>query len=254
VLKRLIGIVSIMVLCTSLLSCNNNISKKNQYIDNNVQAEENSLKFKEVDINKKDKNTVLLKASKEQVGAFTEIAYASKDRVIINSDFSLMVFNLNEEKIIRAIDLKEIDMNHMQGDIVTIVRVKNDGSEVLMYNDAFYINEEAKKNNPCDDKSIYLYKVEDDTLNKINTNNMDDYYDGKREEDYIGSDNNTYLSKYKDWHNLDCRHIDEKNICFLLQNNEDSGKVGFSRFKILIVNTETNEEKVYSYLNKEGAV
>ncbi|ACD22835.1 hypothetical protein CLL_A0710 [Clostridium botulinum B str. Eklund 17B (NRP)] len=44
---------------------------------------------------------------------------------------------------------------------------------------------------------------------------------------------------------LDYAHIDKNNMCYLIYPSENNGYRGLSNLKILIVNNETNEDKVY---------
>ncbi|WP_252235044.1 hypothetical protein [Clostridium sp. CH2] len=49
----------------------------------------------------------------------------------------------------------------------------------------------------------------------------------------------------KNMESLDCAYIDKNNMCYLIYPSEACGSRGLSNLKILIVNNETNEDKVY---------
>lgn len=197
-----------------------------------------SNKAKKVDTNM---NEVVEEIKNTQFGVFTKIVYASKDRLILYGVVGLIVYDIQSQKIYRAINLKSINMNYIQGDTITVFNVKEDGSQIIMYNDY------------SDDKSIYLYDVENDTLEKTNTKNFTNEYKGAHYVEYDKEGINYYehesVKKYEDMECNDYAFIDNNNICFSIHPKEESSIKGISHMQILMVNMDTNEEKTYSIFN-----
>lgn len=127
-------------------------------------------------------------------------------------------------------------MNHIQGDEVTIFKVKEDGSEILIFNDS-------------DHNNAYLYNIENDKLSKSDISNFNDEYKGPHyfEDEYNKVDyyNHEYIKKYGDMELLDYAHIDENNMCYLICPSKIGGAKGLSNLKIIIVNKDSNEDGVY---------
>lgn len=84
---------------------------------------------------------------------FIKIAYASKDKVIFHGTIGLIVYDIQNQKICRAIDLQSIHMNLIQSDDITIFKINEDASQILMYNEP-------------NTKDRYLYNIENDSLEK----------------------------------------------------------------------------------------
>ena len=185
--------------------------------------------------NKKSSNIdkVIKETEKTQISSFTELVYASKDRVILNGDVSLIVYDLHNQKIDRAVDIKSIDMNHIQGDIVTIFKVNSKADQILMYNSSL----------DNSDNNKYLYDIENDTLCETNINSFDDEYDGKKQFDEIDTYNNEYIKKHSGMECIDYKYIDKNNVCFLMHSRKYGNLKGISHLKILQVNMETGEEE-----------
>ncbi|AIY78839.1 hypothetical protein FDC58_02225 [Clostridium botulinum] len=187
-------------------------------------------------LNQKHLNGIVKEMEDNQIALFTELAYASKDRVIFYGTIGLIVYDVSNKQIYRAINLKDINMNHIQGDEVTIFKVKEDGSEILIYNDS-------------DHDNAYLYNIENDKLSNSNISNFNDEYKGPHyfEDEYnkINYYNDECIKKYGDIELLDYAHIDENNMCYLIYPSENNGSKGLSNLKILIVNKEANEDEVY---------
>jgi hypothetical protein len=148
--------------------------------------------------------------------------------VVLYGPNGLIVYNIGNKQIYRAIDLKAINMNHIQGDTVTIFNVNKDENKILMYNDN------------SDDKNIYLYDIEKDTLEKTDT------------KKFTPDDNK---SKYCELENFDddymiagsnCVQIDDSTICFLIYPKELDGNKGTSGMQIVILNKDTNKAERYN--------
>ncbi|GAA0077018.1 hypothetical protein UT300005_13960 [Clostridium sp. CTA-5] len=180
----------------------------------------------------KNMNEVIKEIRESQIACFTEIAYASKDKVILHGDVGLIVYNMVNKQIYRAIDLKCINMNHIQGDKVTILDVNKDANQILIYNDDI---------DDKDDKDIYLYNIENDTLEKTDTKKFTPDYDKR---DYFD------FERFKKYTDMDivsnCFKIDDSNVCYLIYPKESGGAEGISYLQIVILNKETNEEKRYT--------
>ncbi len=187
-------------------------------------------------LNEKHLNGIVKEMEDKQVPFFTELAYASKDRVIFYGTIGLIVYDVSNKQIHRAINLKDINMNHIQGDEVTIFKVKEDGSEILIFNDS-------------DHSNAYLYNIANDKLSKSYISNFNDEYKGPHyfEDEYNKVDyyNHEYIKKYGDMELLDYAHIDENNMCYLICPSKIGGAKGLSNLKIIIVNKDSNEDGVY---------
>jgi hypothetical protein len=180
------------------------------------------------EVSNNDMNEVIKEIKESQIACFTEIEYASKNRVVLYGPIGLIVYDIGNKQIYRAIDLKSINMNHVQGDTVTIFNVNKDENKILMYNDY------------GDDKNIYLYDIEKDTLEKT---------DNKK---FTPDDNIAKyceLEKYDDAYMIagsNCVQIDDSNICFLIYPKELDGNKGTSGMQIVILNKDTNKEERYN--------
>lgn len=180
------------------------------------------------EISNKNMNEVIKEIKESQVACFTEIEYASKNKVILYGPIGLIVYDIGNKQITRAIDLKSINMNHVQGDTVTIFNVNKDENKIIMYNDY------------GDDKNIFLYDIEKDTLEKT---------DNKK---FTPDDKITKyceLEKYEDAYMIagaNCVQIDDSNVCFLIYPKELDGNKGTSGMQIVILNKDTNKEERYN--------
>jgi hypothetical protein len=91
-----------------------------------------------------------------------DIDYASKDIVIFHGYFGLFVYDLNNSKIIRSLDLKSINCSATQGDSFCEVEISNDGNIVQLH--------------AMDNKKMYVYSVPDNTLHEMNYSKMKDSF------------------------------------------------------------------------------
>lgn len=221
--NKIINSILIIIIITIFVGCD----AKNA--NNNIPTNES---IKEIEESKKVSNKTTKETIKEikelQHTAFTEIAYASKDRVIFYGNVGLIVYDMVNQQIYRAINLNSIDMNHIQGDTITNFSVKADGSQVLMFNNSDY-------------KNIYLYDIENDTLEKVKNIDFTNKYKGikffdndylKNHEDMIFASNYAYINKSK--------------ICYLITPKKYDGTTGISYLQILILNKDTNKEEMYN--------
>jgi hypothetical protein len=218
--NRIINIMIIIIMVT--IFCNNFIGcgTKNNKLNNSTM------------------NEVVEEIEKSQIGLFTKIAYASKDKVILYGPIGLIVYDIQNQKICRAINLKSIHMNLIQGDDITIFKVKEDGSQILMYNELMY--------NKSSTKDRYLYDIETDVLEKTNIKEFTNEYDEMTKFNEINPYNDEQLKKYKDMECIDYINVNKSSICYLIHPSEDTDLKGISHLKILIINKETNEEEIYT--------
>ena len=217
--NRIFNVVLVIFMITTLENYFVGCGTKNKNIEEIKTSKE---------VSNKIMNEVIKEIKESQIACFTEIAYASKDKVILYGPIGLIVYDIGNKQIYRAIDLKSINMNHVQGDVVTIFNVNKDENKVLMYNDC------------GDDKNIYLYDIENDTLEKTDTKKFTPDYDTTKYCELIKYDDN----------NMDigsnCVQIDSGNICYLIYPKELEGTKGTSGMQIVILNKATNKEERYS--------
>lgn len=143
ILKRIFKFIwLIAVLPTIILGCGN------------ISHNDNSHKE---DISKRDEMIKTIIPTEIKVDLETHIGvdmatinYASNDRIVIHGNFGLFIYDLNEEKIIRGIDVKSIGCGSTQGDNVCIVSVSNNGNIIRLH--------------PSSSKNMYIYNVENNTL------------------------------------------------------------------------------------------
>lgn len=181
------------------------------------------------EVSNKNMNEVIKEIKESQIACFTQIAYASKDKVILYGPVGLIVYDMVNKQINRAIDLKDINMNHIQGDTVTIFYVNETRNQILMYNDY------------GDDKNIYLYDIENDALEKTDTKKFTPDYDTTN---YFASE---YFEKYNNMEvGSNCFKIDDSNICYLIYPKELNDSKGMSDLQIVILNKDTNNEERYT--------
>jgi hypothetical protein len=155
-MKRiLLLILNIFLITTFLFGCGNPYKKQNE----NLHSEEKSV------IHSINIEPTTPKWSLDQItGAdMADIDYASKDIVIFHGYFGLFVYDLNNSKIIRSLDLKSINCSATQGDSYCEVEISNDGNTVQLH----------EMNN----KKMYVYSVPDNTLHEMNYSQMKDSFE-----------------------------------------------------------------------------
>jgi hypothetical protein len=235
VIKNIVLIIIIFTISGScLIGCS-----KNANTNTNTQKPMEEIK-KAQEVSNKTRNEVIEEIKKLQINCFTEIVYASKNKVVLYGPIGLIVYDMINKQIYRAIDLKSINMNYVQGDIVTIFKIKKDESQLLMYNDGF---KDDLKN---DDR--YIYDIENDTLQKTDIKNFENEYNT------TNSFTDECFEKYK---NSDieigstCFIMDEIYRCYLIypRKNENEDYRGISDLQIVIFNKDTNKEDRYTVFN-----
>ena len=89
----------------------------------------------------------------QQLGTdMTQLDYASDDIVIFHDYYGMFVYDLEQQKIVRSLDLGPIGCNFTQGDNHCIVSVSRDGSTVRLH--------------PMSSESMYVWSVRKNTLAK----------------------------------------------------------------------------------------
>ena len=89
----------------------------------------------------------------QQLGTdMTQLDYASDDIVIFHDYYGMFVYDLEQQKIVRSLDLGPIGCNFTQGDNHCIVSVSRDGSTVRLH--------------PMSSESMYVWSVRENTLAK----------------------------------------------------------------------------------------
>lgn len=169
----------------------------------------------------------------EYGGSFTDLIYFSKEKAILRGAVGIMVYDLEKQEIFRALDLKDIDMNNIQGLETTFYGVDNTGSKIIMFNTADSGAEIKNKN-------TYLYDIEKDKLDIVDNREFEDRYVGIKEGDYDVY--RKYSEKYSPIEfGSYYGEIDDNTLCFLGHDRSDKK----SPLKLLIVNKVNNEEKLY---------
>ena len=79
--------------------------------------------------------------------------YASEDRIVFHGNFGLFVYDLNSEKVLRAIDVKSIGCASTQGDNLCEVSVSKDGNIISLH--------------PSSSEDMYIYNVEKTKYEKL---------------------------------------------------------------------------------------
>ena len=165
--KKTVMMVTLAVLSFLLIGC--------------AKTEESSAKKNKIE------PTIPKVTTQQDVGAdMVMLDFASDDKIIFHGYFGLFVYDLNTEKITQSIDLEPINCNFTQGDNTCVVTVNKDGREVNLH--------------PISSENMYVYKLDDNTLEK---------------KVYIEMSDPFKLS-------ADPRDIDEKNYSYV------SGSVKFS--------------------------
>lgn len=137
-----------------------------------------------------------------------EIYYGSEEEIVFHGSFGLFVYSLEEEKIIRSVDVGEIGCSYTQGDFACCVEVNSEGTEVRMHS----ISEDY----------MYVYDVENNILNKREYEPMEEKIQMIKTPDSVkkndGSTSHSFLSiQYEngDLGYLVCDGRELKNLKFI---------------------------------------
>lgn len=189
-------------------------------------------------LNNEDMSKVIEKIKNNQHPFFTELVYVSQDKVIFNGTVGLIVYDLQNRVIARAIDLTDLHMNLIQGDDVTIFESDEDGSKILMYNDIFtykYTDDgDFVKTEKEELEGRYLYDVESDTLEKTDIEKIENKYALHRFERENTED--------CDKEYLNSAYIDKNTICTIAV---PKGSDKMSEVQIVISDEQGNERDIY---------
>lgn len=101
--------------------------------------------------------------------------YASDDIVIFHSYFGLFVYDIKSKKIIRSLDLENLNLHQIQGDNSCEITVNNDASIIQL--------------STVPKESMYIYNIEDNILLKSKYKDMKNKSDTKIKPYEIQGDN-----------------------------------------------------------------
>lgn len=153
-------ILLLSVLSLLLLGCNYN----------NTEDKNNKIEPKISDVN-----------IEQDIGTDMVILdYASDNKIIFHGYFGLFVYDLNEEKMLQSIDLKEINCNYTQGDDACIVTVNQEGSELTLH--------------PISSEEMYVYNILDNKLEKVSYVEIDNPFKLSEAPTDINEKNYSYIS------------------------------------------------------------
>lgn len=173
--------------------------------------------------------TLINKIKESQIGNFTRILYESEEKMIFYGVIGLIVYNFNDEKITNVVDLKSINMNHIQSDEATIFKVESDGDKILMYNENHTDN-------------TYMYDVISGKLEKTELNQLENEY----KLNYV--DETEFLTKSEELeYSYNVVSINEKKVCYLSYPTDK--QKGIEDLKIVVLDKETKDEKVFDVFN-----
>lgn len=85
--------------------------------------------------NTKSISEVLSETKKLQSMQNTEILYISNEKIIVNTDVSLLVFDFEKKKIVRALDSSDFRRENNLSYGGTSFKVSKDGSEIYIVSD-----------------------------------------------------------------------------------------------------------------------
>ena len=159
--KKTVRMVTLAVLSFLLIGC--------------AKTEESSAKKNKIE------PTIPKVTTQQDVGAdMVMLDFASDDKIIFHGYFGLFVYDLNTEKITQSIDLKPINCNFTQGDNTCVVTVNKDGREVNLH--------------PISSENMYVYKLDDNTLEKKVYIEMSDHFKMSEAPRDIDEKNYSYVS------------------------------------------------------------
>ncbi|MCM1105943.1 MAG: M56 family metallopeptidase [Blautia sp.] len=110
-------------------------------------------------------------AEAEYGAVFPRLVYASDKRAVLYDYWGLLVYDIGNQRIEQILDLKAVDLNHMQGERVTHVEVSADGAQILLYNEP-------------DTKERFVYYIDDKRLEYSDLDSFaENHYDGLLERE-----------------------------------------------------------------------
>ena len=175
-LAVVLGIMA--VLAVSLFAASGKIEKGSKEISEeseNLRRGEQNEKEAKREEELEEKRSMLLSLSEEEVAnaaygaVFPKIVYASDKRAVLYDYWGLLVYDFEERQIEQMLDLKALDLNHMQGENVTHVEVSSDGGKILLYNEQ-------------DTKERFIYDIEEKKLFYSTLDSFEEnHYDGLSE-------------------------------------------------------------------------
>lgn len=154
-----------------------------------------------------------------------EVDYASEKRIIFHSYFGLFVYDMDNERIYRSIDLKTIDSNYMQGSTHTEVSVSKDGKTVYIDNigDGY-------------DEFMYEYDVEKNKLTETKVKEISDRY-------LTGNITDKISIEKAGWVSTAYGQINEDIYAYLLL---EEGSLYVGDLKLVVCNEKDGTRQTYS--------
>lgn len=234
VILLLISVITILVV-SGIYFYNYNIKQVNAEV-----TEENIAETEKEEVvvtpNTKSISEVLAKTKKLQSMQSTDILYVSDDKIIINTDVSLLVFDFKTKSIVRALDLSDFRRNNNLSYGKTSFKVSKDGMEIYIVSGE-------------DEGDIYCYNLDADNIKNIKSLSEKEIYNGNcitNEIDYSKDDyinNNT--GYFRNWELIDHKHTNEGKIGYIFYDSYLTPDSNDFSMGILILNTENKSFETY---------
>ncbi|SFU44682.1 hypothetical protein SAMN04487886_102919 [Clostridium sp. DSM 8431] len=234
VILLLISVITILVV-SGIYFYNYNIKQVNAEV-----TEENIAETEKEEVvvtpNTKSISEVLAKTKKLQSMQSTDILYVSDDKIIINTDVSLLVFDFKTKSIVRALDLSDFRRNNNLSYGKTSFKVSKDGMEIYIVSGE-------------DEGDIYCYNLDADNIKNIKSLSEKEIYNGNcitNEIDYSKDDyinNNT--GYFRNWELIDHKYTNEGKIGYIFYDSYLTPDSNDFSMGILILNTENKSFETY---------
>jgi hypothetical protein len=178
-LRKLFVVVCVLLL-SFLVSCSHNQSNSQEILLGEVPEKDKAL---------------VAKMALSSIGAdLPRLAFASENIAVIHDYWGLIVYDLNEQRICRAVDLSAIGLNYTQGDDASEAIVNKKGTQALLRK---IMNSQE---NPSQN---YLYDIVNDKLVKTD---IKGFNEGAADNIFDPNDENSKVL-------LKNTGIDSTNIC-----------------------------------------
>ena len=204
-------------------------------VDETVSEEEEAV---EVIPNTKSISEVLAETKKLQSMQNTEILYISDKNIIVNTDVSLLVFDFEKNKIVRALDSADFRRKNNLSYGGTSFKVSKDGEEIYIVSD--------KEN---DESDIYCYNLKDDNTTKIKSLSDKEIYDGRCKKDEIDYSKDDYINNttgaFRNKKLLDHKHMEDGNVGYLFYDEALNPDSNLFEMLVLTINTSNKNLELY---------
>lgn len=188
--------------------------------------------------NTKSISEVLSETKKLQSMQNTEILYISNEKIIVNTDVSLLVFDFEKKKIVRALDSSDFRRKNNLSYGGISFKVSKDGEEIYIVS-----------NDEKDDSDIYCYNLKDDNTIKIKSLEDKEIYNGSCKKDEVDYSKDDYINNntgaFRNWRLLDHKHMEDGNVGYLFYDgalNPDS-----NLFSMLVLTINTSDKSLETY-------